>query len=85
MNLINGPSEVGKRLECGLARVIIWFIFKFYFNLLFFLFELKFTLFVLIHHLSSSFFTPSIITFSVISAQPVVSFQALHLTKNNYA
>jgi len=31
MNLFNGPSEVGKRLECGLANVIISFLLYFYF------------------------------------------------------
>ena len=34
MNLINGSTEVGKRLECGLAKVIISFFFFPFFNLL---------------------------------------------------
>ena len=31
MNLINGTTEVGKRLECGLAKVIISFFFSLFF------------------------------------------------------
>ena len=75
MNLINGTTEVGKRLECGLAKVIISFFFSFFshlFNLLLCVFVrmcLNFSCFFHIHHLSSSLFIPSIIAFSVISVQ----------------
>lgn len=88
MNLINGSTEVGKRLECGLAKVIISFFFFPFFNLLvcvcvcvFVRMSLNFTLFFFSH--PSPFFI-SLYPFNnyIFSdlCTMVVSFQIVYLT-----